>query len=274
MWAVTGVNQVMAEPVAVVASFTILADMVRVIGEDRVQVTTLVGPDGDAHAYQPTPVDARAVSQAQVLVINGLGFEGWMERLAQASGFKGRMVKASTGVKQLGQDPHAWQDLNNAKFYIDNITRVLTEVDPERAPAYRQASEHYRADLQALDTEIRHQLAELPPQRRKVITSHDAFGYFSAAYGITFLSPVGVNSEAEISAADMARIIRQIRSEGVKALFIENISNPKVAQRLAQETGAKMGGRLYSDALSGADGPAASYLDMFRHNVATLLRIM
>ncbi|MBF0124216.1 MAG: metal ABC transporter substrate-binding protein [Magnetococcales bacterium] len=274
---VMGVGLAAADPVSplpVVASFSILGDMVRVVGGDRVTVTTLVGPDSSVHAYAPTPRDIQNVAQARLLVVNGLGFEGWMERLVQASGFKGHLVTGSAGIKPLDHDPHAWQDLNNGMIYAANISRALADVDPQHATHYQRAGEAYMATMSRLDAEIRQRLAALSPQRRKVITSHDAFGYFAVAYGVTFLSPLGGGSEGEVTATNLARMIRQVRHEGVKALFVENISDPRLAQRIAQETGAKIGGKLYSDALSAADGPAATYLELFRHNVGTLLAAM
>lgn len=284
-----------ADKVRVVASFTILDDMVRNIGGDHVQVTTLVGADGDAHVYEPTPADAKALAQADLVVVNGLGFEGWMDRLTEAAGYKGPVVTASTGLKPLeaeeghehehgkddhdkdahgdhdeNLDPHAWQDLSNGRVYVANIARALAEVDPANAADYRRRAEAYDHELAALDGEVRARLNAVPADRRKVITSHDAFQYFGRAYGIEFHAPVGISTESEPSAGDLAALIRQMKEENVRALFVENITNPKLLQQLAREADAVIGGTLYSDSLSRPEGPAPTYIDMFRHNVGEI----
>lgn len=280
-------------PLAVVASFSILGDLVQVIGGPQVQVTTLVGPNGDTHVYQPTPNAVQAISQAHLVVINGLKFEGWMERLIKASRFSGQIVIASDGVtpRTLSQhtqnahnddwfhhqgnaDPHAWQDLNNGMIYVQNITAGLIKVDPIHTVLYQQRSKQYLTQLESLHRETLMQLSFIPKERRKLITSHDAFGYFAAAYGLTILAPSGISTEAEASAADVAALIRQIRTEGVKAIFVENINDPRLMQQIATETGVTLGGMLYSDSLSTPEGHAATYLDMFRHNLRTLFQAL
>lgn len=281
-------------PLPVVASFTILADLVRAVGGERVRVATLVGPDGDAHVYQPTPADAKAVAAARLVVVNGLGFEGWMERLVKASGFAGTLVTASAGVvprtmeeeeheghgdreeghHHEGLDPHAWQDLKNGMTYVRNIAAALAEADPAHAGEYRERAAAYLGRLETLDREVRDRLGALPPERRRLITSHDAFGYFAAAYGLTILAPTGVSTDAEASAAEVAALIRQVRAEKIKAVFVENVTDPRLIERIAAETGAAMGGTLYTDALSGSKGSAPSYLEMFRYNLRTLLKAL
>jgi zinc/manganese transport system substrate-binding protein len=279
------------EPVPVVASFSILADMVRQVGGERVAVTTLVGPNGDAHVYQPTPADAKALARARLLVLNGLGFEGWMARLQRSSGFKGAVAIASTGAATQARaeddhghahsgaggrarpaaDPHAWQNLANAKVYAANIRDALAAADPEGRAAYAANAARFAAAVDVLDAEVRAALAGIPAERRKVITTHDAFGYFGRAYGVTFLAPESVSTEAEASARDVAAIIRQIRADKVPAVFIENVTDPRLLEQIGRETGVRIGGTLFSDALSGPEGPAATYLDMVRHNVRTLV---
>ena len=270
--------------VKAVATFSILGDMLREVGGDRVEVTTLVGADGDAHVYQPTPADARSVAAAQVVLVNGLGFEGWIERLITSSGFKGTVIVASAGVTPLTTpeengdehhrhtvDPHAWQNLGNGEIYVRNIAQGLIAADPEGAAVYAANAERYRAEIAALDAEVRAAISALPPDRRTIVTSHDAFGYYGSTYGIHFLAPEGVSTEAEASAGDVARLIRQIRAERIPAVFIETITDPRLIERIRKETGAAVGGTLYSDALSGPDGPAANYLQMFRYNTRTLI---
>ena len=355
------------EPIPVVASFSILADMVERIGGEHVDVTMLVGPDGDAHVYQPTPAAARAVSDAEILVVNGLEFEGWMDRLIEASGFDGVEVVATNGIEPIAYeddhedhdheghahakqaeeeehdhdhaghdhdehaekaehnhdghdhaketehehhdhashddhaghddhdhhghdehaeagghhhhhhgayDPHAWQSLGNAVIYVDNITAALAKADPENAGAFYENRAAYVAELEALDADIRAIIAGLPESRRTVVTSHDAFQYFGRDYGLTFLAPQGLSTESEASAKDVARLIERIRADGITAVFIENITDPRLLEQIANETGATIGGTLYPGALSGPNGPAPTYLDMMRHNATTLAQAL
>lgn len=258
----------------VVASFSILADMVRNVGGDAVDVTVLVGPDGDAHVYAPTPADAKKVADARLLVVNGLGFEGWMPRLLEASGSKAPIAVATTGIaaRKLGghDDPHAWQSVVNAKLYVGNIRDTLVAAAPDRAAAFKANAEAYLAKLDALDREVRTAVAKIPDGRRKVISSHRAFGYFADAYGVQFVAPLGVSTDSEPSARDIAEIITQIRADKIPAVFLENISDPRLIERIAAETGAKVGGTLYSDSLTGEKGEAPTYIDMVRHNIKAL----
>ena len=328
------------KPIPVVATFSILGDMVKRIGGARVAVTTLVGPDGDTHVYQPTPADARAVSEAKILVVNGLQFEGWLDRLIDASDFRGVRVVATHGIEPIAFDdgheghddhdkhakgdghkghdhadhdkhaegddhkdhdhkghdkhakdddhkghdheghdhgafdPHAWQSLRNAMVYVDNITAALAKADPENAGAFRRNRDAYAAEIQALDSEIREIVARLPAGSRTVVTSHDAFQYFGRDYGLEFVAPQGLSTESEASAKDVVRLIRQIRDGGIRAVFVENIGDPRLLKRIADETGAVIGGTLYPGALSGPDGPAPTYLDMMRHNATTLAQAL
>lgn len=261
----------------VVTTFTILADMVKNVGGEHVALTTLVGPDGDAHVYEPTPADARTLARADLVVVNGLGFEGWIDRLIKVSGYRGPVVVASEGIAALTveenqPDPHAWQDLANGRLDVANIVRALAAADPAHADDYRRRANAYDRELAALDREVKSRLAAFPRDRRKVITSHDAFQYFGRAYGIDFHAPVGLSTESEPSAGQVAALIRQMRDEGIHALFVENITDPRLVGQLAREAGAVIGGRLYSDSLSGPTGPAPTYLDMFRHNVGEIAK--
>ena len=347
------------KPIPVVATFSVLGDMAKRIGGEHVAVTTLVGPDGDAHVYQPTPADARAVSEANVLVVNGLEFEGWLDRLIDASDFDGMRVVATKGIEPIAFDdehddehddggdhdehaedghdddhdehaedghdddhghdehaeddhdddhghdehaeaghdddhddeehaggddhdhhhhgafdPHAWQSLDNAVAYVDNITAALAQADPANAADFYQSRAAYVAEIEALDAEIREIVAGLSADQRIVVTSHDAFQYFGRGYGLTFLAPQGLSTESEASAKDVARLIQQIREREIRAVFIENIGDSRLLEQIADETGAVIGGTLYPDALSGPDGPASTYLDMMRHNATTLARAL
>lgn len=263
-----------AERVKLVASFTILADFAKNAGGDRVSVTSLVGADGDAHVYAPSPSDAKKIAEARLLVVNGLGFEGWLPRLVQSSGGRAHIVEASKGVapRKPGShvDPHAWQSVANAKIYAANIRDALVAVDPEGADIYRGNTETYLKQLDVLEREVRNAIAAIPEARRKVISTHDAFGYFAEAYGVAFIAPQGVSTDSEASARDVAAIIRQIRAEKIPAVFLENVSDPRLMRRIAAETGARLGGALYSDSLTGAKGDAPTYIDMVRHNIRAL----
>jgi len=261
-------------PLRVVASFSILADMAREIGGSAVEVAALVGPDSDAHVFQPSPADARRLANAELVVVNGLAFEGWMDRLVRSSGYRGPVVVASDGVpvRRMGRapDPHAWQDLANAQRYAANLRDAMTRARPAFAGEIGQHCASYIERLQALDREIRARFDAMPREHRRVISSHDAFGYFGAAYGIEFLAPQGMNTDSEASAASVARLIGQIRREDVRAVFVENISDPRLVQRIAREGGVTVGGRLYSDALSAPGTEADTYLKLFAHNATTI----
>ncbi|WP_342149599.1 metal ABC transporter substrate-binding protein [Methylorubrum sp. SB2] len=268
-----------------VATFSILADLVAQVGGERVAVTSLVGPDADAHGYSPAPGDARRVAEADLVVVNGLGFEGWIERLIRASGTKAPVVTASTGIQTIpasedhdhdhghahGEgdhpDPHAWQSVANVKTYVANIRDALAKADPDHAADYSARAAAYTEKLAALDGEIRAGLAAIPEGQRRVITTHDSFGYYAAAYGLRFLAPQGISTNSEAGPKDVARIIRQIRRDKVPAVFVESIADPRLMQQIARESGAKVGARLFSDALSGPTGPAPTYLEMMRANL-------
>lgn len=283
---------------AVVASFSILGDMVAQLGGERVALRVIAGPDTDAHGFQPRPSDAVALRGARVVVRNGLGFDGWIDRMLRAANHRGTVVTATEGIAprlmeahghahghahgaqrrragaQQVPDPHAWQDLRHGQAYVRTIAAALATADPAGEAAYRSRAEAYLARLAALDDWVRAQVATVPQARRRVVTSHDAFGYFGAAYGIAFLAPQGVSTESEPSAAEVARLIRQIKAEGITAVFLENMANPATLRRVAAEAGVAVGGRLHADALSGPDGPAPTYEAMFRHNVGLLVPAM
>ena len=276
--------------VKVIASFSILGDLTKNVGGDRIEMATLVGPNGDVHVYEPTPADAKAIGGADLVVVNGLALEGWMDRLIKTSGYQGPVVVASQGVKprkmaaeELEQgaqhgplmiDPHAWQDVVNGRLYVQNIAKGLETVDPASASVYRANAEAYTAKLSELDQWVRKELSGIPKEKRRMITTHDAFGYFGAAYGISILSPVGFSTESEASASDIANLIKQIRREKITAVFVENITDPRLMEQVVKESGVTLGGTLYSDALSKPDGPAPTYLEMFKNNVNLIAAAM
>ena len=258
----------------VVASFSILGDFVKNVGGDRINVTTLVGPNSDAHVYSPTPADAKKIADAKLVIVNGLGMEGWLPRLVQSAGSKATIITATEGIAPLKRgsdaDPHAWQSVANAKIYVANIRTALSAANPADAAAFKSNAEAYLAKLDALDREVRDAVAKIPEGRRKVISTHAAFGYFAAVYGIEFIAPLGVSTESEPSARDIAGIITQVKSAKIPAVFLENISDPRLIRRISAETGSKVGGTLISDGLTGEKGLAPTYIDMVRHNIKAL----
>ncbi len=271
-----------AKTVEAVASFSILGDIVKQVGGEHVKVSTLVGPDGDPHSFEPSPQDSKQLAQADVVFVSGLGLEGWIDRLVKASGYQGPVITASKGIESRSMeeegkqvtDPHAWNSMNNGVQYATNVMNALIAADPEDAAYFRQRGGEYIQQLQQLDNWTKAQFAAVPQQKRKVLTSHDAFGYFGQEYGVTFLAPVGFSTEAEASASDVAGLIKQIRQEKVQAYFIENQTDPRLVQQIAAATGAKAGGELYPEALSKPQGPAASYVQAFKHNVEAIVGSM
>ena len=276
--------------VKVVTSFSVLGDIVKNIGGDRVDVTTLVGPNGDVHVFEPTPAAAKAVYEADLAIVNGLGLEGWVDRLIKTSGYKGMVAVASKGVKpremedeehgsggksdRTVTDPHAWQDIRNGVLYVDNILEALSSSDPSSAAAFKANAEAYKAKLIELDKWVRSEFSGIPVQNRRMITTHDAFGYFGAAYGVSSLAPMGISTESEPSAGDVKKLIRQIKKEKITAVFLENVSDPRMIEAIAKESGVTLGGELFSDALSKPDGPASTYVDMFKNNVSKIVAAM
>ncbi len=286
--ALLGSQAFAADKLPVTASFSILGDLVRVVGGDRVVVTTLVGANEDAHVFEAKPADAKTLLASKLVVTNGLGFEPWAGKLIKASGYKGETVVATKGVKarhmeaEKGHgahaghaheeaDPHAWQNPDNVALYVHNLATALSKADAAGAASYQANAQAYVKELQALDAWAKAQIATIPVDKRKVITSHDAFGYFAAQYGVKFLAPQGVNTETEPSAKQVAQLIKQIQREKIRAVFVENMSNPKLIAQLSKDAGATLGPRLYADALSNADQPGATYLQMMRHNVTQLV---
>jgi len=284
----------------IVASFSILGDMLAQIGGNRLDIRIIAGPDANPHGFQPRPSDIQAMVGARLLARNGLGFDSWFDRLARAAGFAGPVATATDGITPRSMvhshaghshdgasrrtshraeaarvpDPHCWQDLRLAQIYVRNLAEALTGADPAGADIYRRNASAYAARLATLDGWIRGQIGTVPEARRKVVTSHDAFGYFGAAYGVTFLAPQGISTETEPSALQVAALIRQIRAEAITAVFVENMANAATLRRLAEEAGVSIRGRLYADSLSAPGGPAATFEAMMRHNVTLVVPAM
>lgn len=277
-----------AAELKVVASFSIIADFARNVGGDRIELTTLVGPNGDAHVYEPRPADAASMSDAQVVLVNGLNFEGFLSRLVEASGTKAAVVELTKGIEPLKMeeghhdeadaqghdhgdiDPHAFQSVANAKVYVKNIADAFCAADAAGCDVYKANAAGYQEKLDATEKGVKDTIASIPEDKRVIITSHDAFGYFEHAYGLTFLAPEGISTEAEASAADVAKLIRQVKEDKASAIFVENVTNPRLIEQIASETGLKVGGTLYSDALSAPDGGASTYIDLMRHNASVI----
>ncbi|WP_279023078.1 metal ABC transporter substrate-binding protein [Gibbsiella quercinecans] len=272
----------LAKTVDAVASFSILGDIVKQVGGEHVKVTTLVGPDGDPHSFEPSPKDSKLLSQADVVFVSGLGMEGWIDRLVSASGYRGKVITTSEGINsrkmeedgETVTDPHAWNSMKNGVQYATNVMNALIAADPQDAGYFRQRGSEYIQQLEQLDSWAKAQFAAVPQEKRKVLTSHDAFGYFGQEYGVTFLAPVGFSTEAEASASDVAGLIKQIKQEHVHTYFIENQTDPRLVKQIAAATGAKAGGELYPEALSKLEGPAATYVQAFKHNVETIAASM
>ena len=281
-----------AAPLKVVASFTVIADFAKNVGGDRVNITTIVGPDGDAHVYEPSPADAVAMAKADVVLVNGLHFEGFLQRLVDASATKAAIVTltkgvtpidfkpefaeadaaegADTGGGKTATDPHAFQSIANAKIYVKNIADAFCAADSQGCDNYKANAAAYTTKLDALEGEVKAAIQSIPQEKRVVITSHDAFGYFEHEYGLTFLAPEGVSTESEPSASDVAKLVSQVKQDKAAAIFIENITNPRLIEQISSETGIKVGGTLYSDALSQPGGPASTYIDLMHNNITKI----
>jgi zinc/manganese transport system substrate-binding protein len=271
-----------AKTLDVVASFTVLADVVRQVGGEHVRVRSLVPPNGDPHEFEPSPDDTKSLKSADLTIISGEGLESWFQRLVKASGYAGKPVVASSGIETLTMDedgktvtdPHVWNSAANVLVWAKNIEAALAAADPEDKAAFEENFARYGKDLNELDAYARTTIGAIPRERRKVLTSHDAFGYFGKAYGVTFLAPLGFSTETEASAANVAKLISQIRRENVKVYFFENSTDPRLVKQIANATKAQPGGELYVESLSKEDGPAATYAKMFRYNVDKLVAAM
>lgn len=270
----TRAGDITTDKIRVVASFSILGDMVRVLGNDKVDIVTLVGPDSDGHLYRPTPSDGKTITQSDLVITNGLHFEGWITRLIDSANYRGPVVIATDGVHAMNvngePDPHAWQSLENARLYANNITRALIQLQPESANDFAQRNQQFAVDTLKLQQTAKQLFNTTPADQRLVVTSHDAFGYFGREYGIQFIAPLGVNTDSEASAGNVAQLIRQIKNQNIGAVFVENITDPRLMEQVARETDAHIGGSLYSDALSSVSGPASTYLEMMRHNITLI----
>lgn len=270
-------------PLKVVASFSILGDLVAEVGGKYIDLQTIVAPNGDTHVYEPTPKDATHVAQADLVFINGFGFEGWIERLIEASGYKGSVIIASSKIaprydnshckcknRHHHLDPHAWHNIPNVKSYVSVIEEALSQRDPEHKDFYHQNAQIYQKKLDGLEQKIQKDFSTVSSEKRIAITTHDGFGYFGDHYGIKFLSPVGLSTESEPSAKTIARLIDFIKTHKIKVLFLENITSPKLMEQISSETNVKVGSVLYSDALSDKSGPAPTYLQMMEYNAKAL----
>lgn len=271
-----------AETLKVVASFTVLADVVSNVGGDHVSVSSLVGPNGDPHEFEPSPTDAKKLKAADIAFVSGEGLEGWMDRLITASGYKGKPITVSEGINtrtmeedgKTVTDPHVWNSPVNVKVWVANIEKALAAADPADAKAFEANAKAYTAKLDAMNAYAHTKLDPIPESERKILTSHDAFGYLGREYNVKFLSPLGLSTETEASAADVAKLIDQIKAEHIKTYFFENSNDPRLVKQIAKATGAKSGGELYVEALSKKNEPAPTYEKMFRYNIDQLAAAM
>ncbi len=286
------INSAWAEPLQIVTTFSLLQDITQRITQDKAKVYTLVGANEDAHVYEPKPTDIKLLKQSQMVIMNGLGFEGWMERLVQSAQYQGGLVTASEGIKTLSSeeegeehaheehhahgkfDPHAWQNVANVEQYVRNIKNALVKIDSVNAAEYERNAEVYLQELRSLHQWIQQQIATVPLEKRKVITSHDAFRYFEQAYGVQFLAAQGVNTESQSSAKTIAKLIQQMRQEKIKTVFVENISDPRLVSRIAKEANGVLGEPLFSDALSKKGEGAETYIELMKSNVLHLKKGM
>ena len=276
-----------AERIPVVATFSVIGDMLARVGGDHVDIKTIVGPGGDCELYQATAADVATVAAARAVFLNDLNeeFEPWLEPLLKQAAFKGLKVVVSRGVRTLAAeeehpvsgrmlpetvDQHAWLDPRNGVVYVRNIAAALARLDPANAADYRTRAAAYAKEIEAVDDWARQQIAEVPAVKRRALTSHDSLQYIASAYGIKLLSVNGWTNNSEPSAAQLAKLAEQVRDSHVKALFLDSITDPRGMERIAGETGAVIGGTMYGDSLSPAGGEADSYLNMLRHDVATL----
>jgi len=274
------------DKIKVISTFSILGDFIHQVGGDRVEVLNIVGPDSDAHIFRPTPRTAQQIVQADMVFMNGLGFEGWIERQIEACGFKGPVVIATKGIlpsiivsskkdkKSHIPDPHAWHSIRNAKQYIKNILESLIQFDPKHKIEYQKRAKVYLLELQYLDEWAKIQFEKIPVAQRKVLTAHDAFQYLAKDYNIKFLAPIGISTESEASAQGVAQLIQQIKNESIKAVFIETTTNTKLIEQIADEAKVKIGGTLFSDALSKPESLGPTYLKMMHYNISLLIKGM
>lgn len=272
----------LAKPL-VVTTFSILQDMVQEIGQDKIEVRNLVEPNQDTHVFEPRPENAKDLAQAKLVVKNGLGFEGWLNRLIKASGYQGKVIEASKGIRPIFYgtrrrrriaDPHAWHSLENAQIYVDNIVESLSTLLPKDADFFKARAEVYKKSLKTLQEKVQKDLEEIPSEKRTIISNHNAFNYLGRDYGITFYAPLGLSTGSEPSAKAVAKLIEKIRKEKIRAMFVENISNTRLLEQISKETGVKIVGVLYSDALSKPGTEADTYLKLMEYNLSSLIKAL
>ena len=262
----------------VVASASIFADMAREIGGDAVEVRSIVPIGGDPHLHEPTPSDATLVNSADLILRNGLTFEGWLNELIAYSGSDAEVVTITEGIRPIesldyanATDPHAWMDASLGLIYLRNIKNALVRLDSANREMFELNYEVYRRQIRALDDEIRTAVQRIPEGQRVLITSHDAFQYFGRRYGLALEAVLGVSTDAEVQTSDIARLTRTLQARRVPAIFIESTINPKLLQQIASDNGVCIGGSLYADSLGDAESPAPTYYDMLRHNADVIV---
>lgn len=275
-------------PLKITATFSILGDLIKNVGKDEVEVTSVVGPNSDTHVYEPTPKDIQNLTLADLVFMNGLFFEGWMDRLIDPKDIGKRVIIVSTHITPRTHahqncthnthpdaiDPHAWHSIPNVITYVHEIERALSAHRPDSKTFFQENAKAYIQKLTTLHHKLQDRFAQIPENKRLAVSTHDGFGYLGETYGIRFISPLGLSTEAEASAKSLAQVIDTIKTLKVPLVFVENITSTRLMQQLCEETGTQLGPTLYSDALSPKEGPAGSYLDMMDHNTSHLLRSM
>lgn len=268
----------------VLATETFLGDIAQNVAGSRLKVETLLPVTVDPHEFQPAPQDAIKIAQSQVLIVNGLGYETWLTKTLENGGSQRLVVVASTGLspnpdpsgEHPDGDPHMWMNPLNVIHYVENIRDGLTQTDPGGRDIYTANAQAYIAQLKDLDQWVNGQVAQLPPEKRLLVTNHDALGYFSQAYGFKVVGAVipSVTNEASPSAQQMATLIDTIKSSGAPAIFLDISENQKLANQIASESSAKVVTDLYVETISAPDGPAATYIEMIRHDVSIIVEAL
>ncbi len=269
------------EKINVLASFSVLADMTQNIGGDLIEVNTLVPTGSDPHTHEPTPRDAKLVNNADLILLNGLTFEGWFNELIENSGTKATTFVVSTAIKPIesiaykdSYDPHAWMNVQYGISYVEQIAKKLIELDPSNKKTYEFNLSVYKKQLAKLDSYVFEEISKIPKAQRILITSHDAFQYFGIRYGLRLEAVLGTSTDAEVQTQDLMRVSKLVRSENVPAVFIESTVNPKLLKQIASDNNVEIGGSLYADSLGDEHSPAPTYYDMIKYNTDVIVKAM
>jgi len=277
-----------SQPLRVLAVETFLADMAQNVAGDRLQVQALLPIGADPHGYEPTPADVVRVAECDLLIVNGAGFEGFIQQLLASAGGQHRVIEASAGLTSRSPrpgeatgdhpegDPHFWLDPNNAIHYVENIRDGLSQADPGGAAIYAWNAESYVAQLRTLDQWVVEQVRQVPPERRLLVTNHESFGYYADRYGFQVIGTIvpSVSSGASPSAQQLARLVERIKATGAPVIFLETGTNPQLAQQVARETGVAVVTGLHTHSVTAPGGPAPTYVEMIRYNTRAIVEAL